>query len=689
MSIAWTRLPFRFESPADYARQLSEWIGHAFYEVLPAAGYQVREEQIYFAFRVAAALADGRPILAEAGSGTGKTFAYLLPVLCHARLRGRPAVVATATPALEAQLAGRDGDIAALSRLLGLEVDARVARRPEDVVCDIRVEGLAGSSHRTAGRTALLRFVEGSAHGARADFPAADDTLWAKVAWNAGCRCDACPRRGYCRLTRGREDARAAADIVVCSHDLFLEDTFSRDRLPPGRLPVLPPFSAVVFDEGHRVAAAAQRAAGFRLRPAELRQAVDGCEGQGVRARLLRLAEAARAAAGRFSAALAEAVAPGEEARRAVAPTPGLLEEARALNRVLGYLQDEMAIEEGLHEGTAYGAGLAVYHTWLDGAQAVCRGLGDARLLPFVEGDDLWVVPRDLRPLWRLHLPERTPLVFSSATLSAAGSFDYSARGLGLEKPATARVGVPFRLASQVLCYLPSDLPPGGAQDFWLKAAERIARLLAATAGRALILVPHPRALQALRAHLQTPYTVRWEGDAAPEALLRDFARDTASALVGHSFWEGVDVPGESLSAVVVPQLPLPGADPVVAARRDAAAAAGGDPFEAVDVPDMALRLKQGVGRLIRSETDRGVVAILDGAIGGGRGGAAGPAAARGTVPADGAAAGWTPGAPTAGADAARRRAALLVAAVEAALPEEARRVRTIPPVARFFEGKA
>ncbi len=671
MSITWTRLPFRFENTADYGRQLSEWIGHVFYELLPAAGYQVREEQIYFAFRVAAALADGRPMLAEAGSGTGKTFGYLLPAICLARLRGRPVVVATATPALESQLAGPGGDIAVLSRLLGLDVDARVARHPQNAVCDIKVERLAGSSRRIAGRTALLRWLERSAHGVRAEFPAAPDALWTKVAWDAGCRCDTCPRRGYCRLTRGRESARAAADILVCSHDLFFEDIFNRERLPPGRLPVLPSFSAVIFDEGHRVAFSAQRAGGFRLRLADLRQAVDGCQGQGVRVRLLRLAEATRCACARFSAALAGAVEPGEEARRAVAPTPDLLAEARAMDRVLGRLQDEMAIEAGLHEETAYAARLALYHTWLDAAQAVCRGLGDDRLLCFVERADLWVVPRDLGSLWRRHLPERTPLVFSSATLSAGGSFDYAAGVLGLGKPATARVGVPFRLASQVLCYLPGDLPPGGAPEFWPKAAERIARLLPATAGRALILMPHASAVEALRAHLRTPYTVFWEGDASPEALLRDFARDTASCLVGHSFWEGVDVPGESLSAVVVPQLPLPGTDPLVQARRDAAAASGVDPFAEVDVPDMALRLKQGAGRLIRNETDRGLVAILDGAIGGARGAAAGETAGALTV------------------DGGRRRAALLAAAVDAALPEEARRVRTLSPVARFFEGRA
>ncbi len=643
MAISWTRLPFRFEDPADYARQLTAWIGQAFYEWLPAAGYQVREEQIYFAFRVADALRSGRPILAEAGSGTGKTFGYLLPAICHARLRGRPVIVATATPALQEQLAGPSGDIAALSRLLGLDVDARLAHRPEDVVCDIKVERAAALRQRRAGRSALLRWAAGPGPGTRRGFPSAPDDLWQVVGWDRGCRCDACPRRGYCRLTRMRERARAAADLVVCGHDLFFEDTFGRERLPPGRLPVLPPCSAVVFDEGHRVALAAQRAAGARLHPAELLQAIDGCQAQGVRARLLRCTEAAHVLAERFCERLAAATSPGE-GRRAVAAGGELLEAAGALHRQLDQLQDEMAIEEGLHEETAYAQRLGIYHIRLDATQAALAGLVSTEtMVPWVEGEELWVVPRDLGPLWRRTLPTRTPLIFSSATLAAGGSFVYTSSALGLADTLTARVGAPFRLARQVLCYLPRDVPDGDAPDFWPRTAVRLARFLAATRGRALILVPGAAELRALREVLEAPCTVRWEGAAAPERLLAEFAADVPSCLVTHSLWEGVDLPGETLSTVVIPQLPLPGEDPLIGARRAAARAAGREPLDAVDIPEMALRLRQGVGRLIRKETDRGVVAILDG------------------------------------------RAGRFAQALDAALPEGARRVRTLPPVVRFL----
>jgi ATP-dependent DNA helicase DinG len=666
VAISWTRLPFRFDSPSDYQRKLSEWVGQAFYERLPAAGYQVREEQVYFAYRVAAALAAGRPILAEAGSGTGKTFAYLLPAVCHARLHGRPVVVATATPALLEQLAGPQGDVATLSRLLDLHIDARVARRPEDVVCDIKLERAGLLGRRRRGRTALLRWAESSRLGARSEFPDAPDDLWAEVAWDPSCRCDVCPRRGFCRLTRGREHARGAADLIVCSHELFFEDTFGREALPPGRLPVLPPFSGVVFDEGHRVALAAQRAAGARLRPGELRQAIEGAAGQGVRMRLLQLVEGARAAAEAFLGRLAEATAPGE-GRRAVRRTSELLAAAARLRRLLADLQDEMAIEEGLHEETRYAERLEIFHVWLDAAQATLRGLADPAMVPWVEAGDLWVAPRDLGPLWQRHLPPRTPLVFSSATLAAVGgSFAYTAAALGLKDPLTCRVGVPFRLARQVLCYLPNGVPRGDAEDFWPAAARALLRLLEATGGRALILLPGPAELRRLRAEWEggdgsqgvrrrskglasrvagLPFPVYWEGDAAPQRLVEAFRRDVTSCLVAWSLWEGIDVPGEALSAVVVPLLPLPGDDPIVEARREAARARGEDPHTAVDVPDMALRLKQGVGRLIRLETDRGIVAILDG------------------------------------------RKADYPDVLDAVLPEGARRVRTLGPVRRFLGG--
>lgn len=614
MSISWTRLPFRFADHADYNRQLAAWLGRVFDEELPRAGYQVREQQIYFAFRVASALASGHHILAEAGSGTGKTFAYLLPAICHARLRGRPVVIATATATLQEQLAADDGDIATLSGLLGLDVDARVARRPEDVVCDIRVERFAASAKRVRGKAALLRWAAGSSSGVRSEQAGAPDALWREVAWNTSARCDVCSRRGYCRLMRGRSEMRQAADLIIISHDLFFEDVFGRqERLAPGQLPILPPFSAVIFDEGHRVAGAAQLAAGSAFRPGAVRGAIAGSRGQGARMRLLAVAEAAEHSLDALVSQVSRCVEAPEESggdRRRLRPDAEMLEVADVLRRTLGLLQDEMTIEEGVQRTTRFAERLSTYHVRLDEATTALTEIGDLEhTVAWVETGALRVVPRDLGPLWRRKVPDRTPLVFSSATLSVDGSFAYSAAVLGLSQPKTAQVGVPFHLARQVCCYQPRRGVPDGGREAVLPALRR---LLIATGGRALVLVPGPSDTAWLREHLSLAGTTLWEGQAASDHLLERFQDEVDSVLVGHSFWEGVDVPGEALSAVVVPWLPLPGNDPVEQARREDARAAGRDPLRAVDIPAMALRLKQGIGRLIRSETDRGVVAILD-----------------------------------------------------------------------------
>ncbi len=644
MSISWTRLPFRFSDAADYRRRLSVWIGEVFYDRLPAAGYAVREEQIHFAFRVGAALAGGSTLLAEAGSGTGKTFGYLLPAVCHARLTGRPVAVATATTALQQQLAGPGGDVDTLSRLLDLRIDCAVARRPQDAVCDIKLERFGARRERRRGRARLLQQAAESAHGARGDFPDTPDELWREVAWDGGCRCDACARRGYCRLMKGRRRARESADLVVCDHDLFFEDTFRRERLPPGRLPALPPLAGVVFDEGHRVAAAAQRAAGGRLHPRLLDAALGACEGEGVRLRLLRAVDAGRAAAGDFEVRLARSIGTGSEGRRAVGPTPELVAVTRRLDRILGIVGDEAAIEEGLQAETPYALHLPAAQTELDEARLALRTLTDAAWVPWWEDGALWTAPRDLGPWWRRHLPARLPLVFASATLLSGGSAAYASAALGLKDAQSVQVGVPFRLARQVLCYLPTDLPAAEDSGFWAAVAARLDALARETAGRALILVPDADAMRQLRgAWPAAGMRVGWEGDGAPEALVAAFARDVGSCLVAHSLWEGVDVPGESLSAVVVPRLPWSAADPLLDVRRAEVRRDGGDARAGVDVPVMTLRLKQGLGRLIRTERDAGVLALFD------------------------------------------PEARTLPGFLDDVLPEGARRVGTLPPVRRFL----
>ena len=201
----------------------------------------------------------------------------------------------------------------------------------------------------------------------------------------------------------------------------------------------------------------------------------------------------------------------------------------------------------------------------------------------------------------------KLPVLFTSATLAHGGSFNYLRRILNLPSAGQSRVDAPFDYASQALIYLPEQAPAN--------PVAHLLEVLAATGGRALVLVESEPELEQLRHALggrRLPWPVLWEGDAERAELLRRFREEGPAVLVGTSFWEGVDVPGEALSCVAVLRLPFPVSEPLVASRREDADKAGMDPFLAVDVPEMALKVKQGFGRLIRTTADRGVFALLD-----------------------------------------------------------------------------
>ncbi|HLO03180.1 MAG TPA: ATP-dependent DNA helicase, partial [Symbiobacteriaceae bacterium] len=221
MTISWTRLPFKARTEQEYSKALNDWLSWVFYDELPRHGFEVREEQIYTSFRIARALQTGKPLFAEAGPGTGKTFAYLLPALCHARLKGKPVVIASATPVLQAQLTRPDGDIQTLSKLLGLDVDVRLAGDPAEYLCEWKAEKLGNAAREGEEWERLREWAQRTNTGARKEVPFAADDLWRKVAWDPGLPCDTCERRGHCHVMMARRHYRAAADLIICDHRLF------------------------------------------------------------------------------------------------------------------------------------------------------------------------------------------------------------------------------------------------------------------------------------------------------------------------------------------------------------------------------------------------------------------------------------------------------------------------------------
>ncbi len=613
LRLSWTNLPFKARNRAEFSQGLTNWLGQVFYEQLPGHGYEVREEQIYTAFRMAGALAEGQPLFAEAGSGTGKTFAYLLPAVCYARFQGRPVVVATSSKVLQAQLIGPQGDIQALSRLLGPGIDARLATEPGEYVCRRKADALF--LHRPKGWKALHSWARKTKTGARSEVPRTPDELWDQVSWDPSLPCDACRMRATCHVSAARQRCRAATDLIVTDHRLFAADLLTRaERLATGHLPLLPAYSAVVLDEAHHWPETWQRAQGHVVSRRRLAQTLDliagyarkRARGSSLQRRYERLADVVvaqvREAGRRLLDSVAAAVGP-EEGKRTIPRAGSVMEAVDGLVTAVEQLQDELATEETMNEGLESEVTIRAFQARLDDLLAALSMLREPDSLPWLEGEDMWVVPRRPLPLYgEQTLSTGTPVLFSSATLEPA----YMARVLQINRYGTSRVGVPFNLAEQVLVYRPAE----EADD----VAETV-KIIEAMRGRALVLLNSRADLERYRRSLTSaglPWRILFEGDGERGAMLTQFRKDASSVLVGVTFWEGVDVPGESLSCVVIPRLPFPAHDPLIRERREQAQARGEDPFLAVDLPEMLIRLKQGAGRLIRTAQDRGVLALLD-----------------------------------------------------------------------------
>lgn len=599
MQISWTKLPFPARTDAEFTRGLTNWLSQVFYDILPEHGFEVREEQIYTAFRIARALTEGKTLFAEAGAGTGKTFAYLLPAVCYARFRGKPVVVASSSGVLQAQLTNPEGDIRTLSRLLDLSIDARQAMDPGAYTCEVKVNRL-DPGRPIPGLADLHGWARATRTGARSEVPDAPDELWAHLAWDPSLPCDTCPQRGICHLMAARREYREAADLLITEHNLFARDLLTRaDRLESGQMPLLPAYAAVVLDEGHQVPETWQKAQGYALSTGRLRETLELAEAYATRSGPARALNATRRESRAFMAAVLAAAEPGEGKRHL--PRSGAVQEATlALSRAVTSLQDELVTDEAMHQGTDDEGTIQAIQARLDDVGAALRLFRSEQAVAWVEGQDLWAVPGAPVTLFGAdRLPQSTPLVFCSATMEPA----YAARVLRIPQYDSARVGVPFNLGSQVLVYRP---PAEGDEIAQVEAVIR------AMHGRTLVLLPSMAEVQRYKRELRVPWTVLFEGDADRSAMLDAFRADVSSVLVGASLWEGVDVPGEPLSCVVIPHLPFPTHDPLIRHRREQAEARGDDPFLAVDLPEMLLKLKQGAGRLIRTAEDLGVLALLD-----------------------------------------------------------------------------
>jgi ATP-dependent DNA helicase DinG len=620
------RVPFEYRSKEEFPRRLAGWIGQVFYDILPEHGYEIREEQIFTAFQLAEAVCRRKVHFAEAGLGTGKTFAYLLTAVAFARFTGKPVVVACASTALQEQLVGPKGDIQTLSNLLNLNLDVRMAKDPRQYICDEKVNRLVDQPlvQLDTALEEVISWVEQTRLGERSEMPQVPDRLWAQIAWDETASCEACSARGFCKLVKVRENYRQARDLIVCDHGIFFDDLWTRDdRIADGKLPLLPDYSAAIIDEGHKVMLPAAMRAGRQVVKDDIDNMLSLLEQiQGARTSLVSITFAMRSAADRFFKMLYRALIRDERTRRlAVRIDDDLLNAADTLRRALEVLYRELQCEQELHLDSLSSNRLQAFEAVIERTTAALAGFyrnGGRDTIVWVDRVDrsFWVVPRDLSGLLRKRLfDKKIPVVFSSATLSNGGDFSYFARTLGVDEPSGSTVGSSFDFEKQALIYLPRRFPPGAEETWFPLALQHLAALLELTGGRALVLVNAPSDVRRIRQGLkeyQFPFKLLWEDQAERGYLVRRFREEVSSVLVGSGFWEGIDVPGPALSLLVIWRLPFPPRDPLIEARRREAKDKGFDPVTAVDYPEMGLRLKQGCGRLIRKSDDRGVIAILE-----------------------------------------------------------------------------
>ena len=585
-------------------------------------GYSERHEQQTMAVAVAETLAGDGVLVAEAGTGVGKTFAYLVPAL----LSGLKVVISTGTRTLQDQLYHRD--LPTVSGALGHRVRTALLKGRANYACLHRM-GMAAEEGRFASpaeadrfRT-LLDWSRLSRSGDFAEAPVAPEgSLLHQVASTAdNCLGSECPAFGDCFLMAARRRAQEA-DLVVINHHLLLADWALREG---GHGEVLPEADAWILDEAHQLPEVAAQFFGASLTSRQLLDLARDTELEQRRG-APEAADLAEAAAAVVPATRELRLALGEDARRAAWPAVAVTEPVRRVLDRLAAALDRLARRLEPH---------AVRSRGLESCLRRSGALGET-LARFVDpaeqtGEVAWfetyrqafvlrLTPLEVASGFRAAM-DRHPAswVFTSATLSVAGGFEHFTGRLGLEGARELRLESPFDYRRNALLFVPAGLPAPSAPGYLGAYLERARRVLEVSRGRAFLLFTSHRALAEaarwLAPRLEFPLLV--QGDAPQHRLLEQFRSLEDGVLLGtQSFWEGVDVRGEALSCVMIDRLPFgsPG-DPVAAARIDAMRRRGDDPFNGFQLPQAVIALRQGVGRLIRDVGDRGVLVIGDGRL--------------------------------------------------------------------------
>jgi ATP-dependent DNA helicase DinG len=599
-------------------------------------GFEPRAGQRQMASAVASAVETGGTLLAEAGTGTGKTLAYLIPAI----LSRQRVLVSTGTKNLQEQIFFKD--LPALREALGVPFTATLMKGRSNYLClhrfEIYKDGIDGGASaggrliESGDRVFLPMISEWAATtetGDRAELRELpeDVPMWKEIAAEAEtCLGSDCPRYGDCFVTLMRQRA-AESDVVIVNHHLLCADAAVRQN-DYGE--VVPSCPTLVVDEAHQLEDVATHFFGHAFSSFRVEDLLRdggrllatrpfGERGPEVHRALQRVDEQAREFFGRMSTAHLLSRGGEARARYTADAMADSFEDGMMLAGALDVLAETIPVDTNVPNEAA--AALQRRAGELRSDLRFLMRADDPDFVYFIEsrgrGIFMRAAPIDVSRIVQQAVFDRfRTTVLTSATLAVDGSFDYVKGRLGIRTADEVRVTSEFDYGRQALLYLPRQMPPPKSPSFAEAAARETIELLKRSRGRAFVLFTSYAVLHTVQRFVEMalPYPILVQGTAPRSVLIEQF-RSTPNAvlLATSSFWQGVDVVGEALSCVIVDKLPFasPG-DPVTAARIDALNARGGDAFADYQVPLAILTLQQGLGRLIRHRTDRGVLAVLD-----------------------------------------------------------------------------
>ena len=620
-----------------------------------AIGGQPRAGQIEMAEAVANALSDRHHLLVQAGTGTGKSLAYLVPALVH----GKKVLVATATLALQRQLIERDLPKikAALDKELKRDISFSIYKGVGNYICLQKMNNAANDpegemileiSSLEADAKRLRAWAQSpSASGDRDDAPEVDRRVWAanSVSGRECIGADECPSGSKCFAALAKAKAQTA-DIVVTNHTLLAIEIVDSH-------PILPERDAIILDEAHEFMDRTTQAVTEELTAARVSRAANmarkhmpGKASDGLAKAAEKFASAISDYALDIKTDLNKTARLDELPAQLEAPLRGIKDSVAAINALITADSEILDPNSMAERARVKGALNEIAHT----ASKLLKP-GATHVLWFEPTfSTLYLAPLVVSDVLRRNLLTQTPVIATSATLTVGKSFDVIARNIGfiiadktsdnedgvqesVEQDKDAQVdpsnlqildvGSPFDFTNQGMLYLPKDLPEPGRDGPSKEVLTELGELIQAAGGRTLALFSSWRGVEMADEHLRDvlaelkiPIITQRRGDSVGP-LVDKFAKDERSILLGTiSLWQGIDVPGSACTLVVIDRIPFPRPDePVLSARAAEADAAGGSGFMQISLPRAALLLAQGTGRLIRSLDDRGVVAILDSRI--------------------------------------------------------------------------